>query len=186
MNDVFFQSFIDVDSWNNAKWKGIVYIMVPDKYPYVCLLFENEAEGKKIFDGWIKRLGKEDKYDELYLSIVEGEIKGKESGYSVLISSDPIATKKRADDERIKLDISTIIILSRIIRMNPLPESKNLLNFKEKYQVQGRYTLLPAFVDNRSGSPQVIPDFSRGILKKKVVLKNVKEVGENDIEMAIF
>lgn len=183
---MFFQSFIEVDIWNRAKWKGAMYLLIPDKYPYLGLIFENEKEGNEIFDGWLKRLGQEDKYDELYLSIVEGEIQGQESGYSVLISSDPQATKRRAKEEGKDLDFNYVALVSRIHRMNPPPNSENLLRFKEKYLVQRKYYLMPVYWDNEANKPKMPFDFSRAILKSNVGFKNVRDIGKNDIEQAVL
>jgi hypothetical protein len=101
MENVFFQSLIDVDLWNAAVWPGVGYLH-DDKGaqpPGFGLIFENLGIGKRIFAGWLDRIGKDDAYEEIRVSIIKGEILGLPPGYSVQISSDPAHTEQRSKDE---------------------------------------------------------------------------------------
>jgi len=95
---VFFQSLIDVEMWNKAKWVATAYLVseAPQDPPCLGLVFENADAGRQIFKGLIKRLGKEDTYEELRIAIIEGELPGDPTGYTVHISSNPHNTAKRA------------------------------------------------------------------------------------------
>jgi hypothetical protein len=45
--------------------------------------FADFDAGKRIFEGWIKRVGHRDEFEEIRASIVEGPISGKPDGYTV-------------------------------------------------------------------------------------------------------
>jgi len=96
--DVFLQMFIDPVKWDAARWKATAFFHDPKgvKPPCLGIVFDNIETGKEIFSDWRRRLGSVDQYDELRISIVEGEILGMGPGYSVHISSDPNHTVERA------------------------------------------------------------------------------------------
>jgi len=184
--EMFFQSFIDVDLWNNAGWAGTIYGWAENQPPFLGILFKNKESGEKIFDQWLERFGKKDEFEELNMSIVEGDIKGEPEGYSVLIGSDLLATRDRYKKEFGKeLGSKYFVTMSRIHRMTPPAESKNLENFKLKFKEYNQYLLIPAYGDEQNPAT-IKPDFSRGIIKTKINFKTVDEIGENDIERAIL
>ncbi len=79
---------INVDLWNEAKWRGTVFLHYPGEPPILGLGFLNENPARQIFEEWHKRYGDRDAFEELRVSIVEGEIKGEQPGYTVHISVD--------------------------------------------------------------------------------------------------
>lgn len=180
---IFLQSLIDVDTWNEAKWRATAYFVHEDQTvpPALGIFFENEKPAKKIFSDLIKRLGKDDPYNELRLSIIEGEIKG-EMGYSVHISSNPEQTLKRAKEQGENLDFDQILVVSRINRMTPASDSPHLSNFKKAFSRQGRYLLIPV-----TGTAQSInPHFDQAIGKTEILLRRVEDVGADDRDAVIF
>jgi hypothetical protein len=85
---MFLSSPIDVELWDKAKWRGVFYMLYPDRSPILSLAFENEGAAKKIFEGWHERIGRNDQYEELRIAIIEGDIPKCDKGYSVHIGSD--------------------------------------------------------------------------------------------------
>ena len=73
--DVFLQTFIDPVKWDAARWKATAFFHDPKgvRPPCLGIVFDNIGTGKQIFSDWLKRLGNVDQYDELRISIVEGE-----------------------------------------------------------------------------------------------------------------
>jgi len=168
----FLTGFIDVSLWGPAKWRGVFYMHDEVNPPWLGLLFQNEAPARKIFEQWHTRIGRSDKYEEMRISIIEGDIDGEPPGYSVFISANPLNIFKRADDQGISVPKDLIIILGRLHRMNPPKESRNLAVFKEQYMRFGCYQLFPAIVQ---------PDGVRAlkemaILKKEVVFRDAREI----------
>jgi hypothetical protein len=97
--EMLFQIFFDPQEWDDATWSGTVFIndlshMEPP-IPGLGIGFADFETGKKIFDGWIKRLGHVDEYDELRVSIIEGPLPSERDGYTVVLSSNPLNTIKR-------------------------------------------------------------------------------------------
>src|SRR5947207_3245176 len=93
-SDAMFLSLTDPEAWAIARWRATVLLYVPnptpDQVPGLALGFLNFHVGKKIFDGWLKRIGHTDPANELRVSIVEGAIDSNPSAYTVLISANPL------------------------------------------------------------------------------------------------
>ena len=97
MSEILFQSLINVDLWNKARWTATAFLCDPRSTDPSCLglVFENTEAGRKIFGELRNRIGIVDEFEELYVSIVEGTILGEDPGYTVHISSDPFRTESR-------------------------------------------------------------------------------------------
>src|SRR5439155_9664474 len=87
-----------------------------------------------------------DAFEELRISIIEGDIKGELPGYTVHIGIDLENTIKRYKDAGLAIDPenSMFMMVSRLNRMNPGPGSKNLEMFKDLYRHYKTYSLAPA------------------------------------------
>ena len=68
---LFISGFIDVELWDEAGWKGVAFLhdYAFKKPSSLGILFTNKEMAIKIFKGWEKRLGKEDEFNELQMSI---------------------------------------------------------------------------------------------------------------------
>jgi hypothetical protein len=71
---------INVDLWNEARWSGILVVQYEGQPPMLGLGFLNEKPARQIFEEWHKRYGDRDTFEELRVSIIEGEIKGEHPG----------------------------------------------------------------------------------------------------------
>lgn len=118
------------------------------------------------------------------MAIIEGDIEGKLPGYTVHISSDPEHTFKRAEAQGIEVGYDKILIMSRIHRMNPEPDSPYLANFKAAYSKQGKYLLI--LVSLVAGSPNPTPHFDLAIGKTEIHFRRVEDVRKNEADAAIF
>jgi hypothetical protein len=174
---------IDVDLWNAAEWKATAVIIAPVGPPMLGIAFSNEAPARNIFEKWRKRYGENDAFEELRVSIIEGTVSG-ESGYSVHIGSDPDAVIKRLKDAGYDPTEGLHFFVSRINRMNPAPDSKNLAVFKERFKQSKNYILLPAIISPDKMSMR--PLFELGIHKTKIHFRTASEIGVNDIDSVIF
>jgi hypothetical protein len=190
MNEIFFQSFIEVDKWDAARWKAVLFMSDPDgdTPPCLGLAFLNGEAGREIFRGWLERLGGNlDAYDELRMSIIEGDIPGEASGYMVHVASEPENTAKRARDNGVELDVSISLVAGRVHRMNPQPASPHLPLFKQEFKKHGKYLLIPATV---TMSPEVSyePHLDFAIGKTEVHFRHVSEIkkGTGDPDEIIF
>lgn len=175
---------IDVDLWNKAKWRATFFIGHPKRPPILGLAFENEEAARKIFETWHERYGENDDYEELRIAIIEGDIPDEEPGYSVHVGSDPDAAVKRLKDAGYDFDNDLMMMVSRINRMNPPPESVNLGKFKESYRDFKTYFLVPGVISK--DRQKLKPIIELGIYKRNVHFRNVQEIDANDIDSVVL
>ena len=176
---------IDVDLWNAAKWKGTAILYSPGEPPILGLAFLNEDAARKIFEGWHKRYGDRDQYEELRVSIVEGPVEGEGDGYTVHVGPDLDAFTKRLRDAGYATgDGNLYAFISRINRMNPEPGSKNLENFKNWYKQYNAYFLAPAVLS--PDGKAIKPLFELGIYKSKIHFRHVSEIGKGDVDVVVL
>jgi hypothetical protein len=181
MGDVFLQSLIDVRLWDSARWQGTAFLHDPTGVdpPGIGFLFENMDAGRQIFSGWQERVGRIDEYDEIRVSIIRGEILGLPSGYSVHVSSDPLHSLQRAQDNGLAPDFQTAVILSRVKRMTPNPGSPHLGRFESDFAKHNRYFLLPV-------SSKGTPELDLSIEKRELHLRLASDVSADDVDAVVF
>jgi hypothetical protein len=187
MNELFFQSFIDEGKWNAAHWKAVVFMndIHGDAPPCLGIAFMNGEVGKQIFRDWLKRFGQADDYEELRISIIEGDIPHEEPGYTVHISSEPSNTQRRARDNGVVLDTSMAVVVGRVHRMNPEPDSPHLALFKQQYNKHRKYLLIPVTI-TISSKQSLVPHLDYAIGKKEIHFRHVSEIEEGDIDSVIY
>jgi hypothetical protein len=181
MEQILFQSLIDIDKWNDARWTATAFLHDQDgvKPPYLGLVFENIEAGRAIFADLLERVGSVDAFEELYVSIIEGEMLGEEPGYSVHITSDPSRTQARLNSLGKELKFDQAIVISRFNRMTPAPDSPHLKRFKAEMQAHGRYSLIPV-------SAYVQPQFDFAIEKKEIHFRQASDVTKSDRDAVVF
>ena len=166
-------SIIDTYLWDQAKWKGFGFFVEPLGMG-IFIAYENEETGKKIFDNWIKRVGKEDKNELIKITIVKGVDKNNPFRYRVHISSNI--------DEKSFQSVNLFVLTSRIHEMNA-SSSTNLNNLINSFNTLKQYRLCPAkLIDNG----KIEPYFDRAILKRTLYIKNAWEIGEHDLERVVI
>lgn len=178
----FITSPIDVELWDRARWTGVFFMHYEGRPPYLGLAFKDEAAAREIFHQWHERYGARDADEELRISIVEGDVKGEDPGYTVHISTDlDVTTKKLKQAGYGKNDI--LFTVSRLNRMNPAAGSTNLDLFKRRYGKFKTYFLIPAVLLG-TGMPKPIPEL--GIFKSKIFFRDVDDIGANDVDQVVI
>jgi hypothetical protein len=56
-NVLFFQSFIDPELWERARWVGVGYARGGVHPPGVVLLYREGRAGQEIFESWMESAG---------------------------------------------------------------------------------------------------------------------------------
>lgn len=167
-------SVIDIHAWDQAKWRGTAYAQYGiNQPPCMAFMFENEEGARKIFDGWHERFGREDKEDEIYISIVRNLPDQNKHHYCLQVSS-KLPTAEHMNPDKI------ISIASRSIVMEP-KNDENLERFLKSYHQAGAYLLMPSILKADGAMPELLFDIS--ILKRKLIVKTAKEIKQNDIEI---
>lgn len=181
---MFLSMPIDVDLWNTAKWSATFFSYQAGTPPVLGLAFLDEDAARKIFEGWHERYGDKDRYEELRVSIIEGTVPGEEDGYTVQIGPDPEAAIKRFKDAGYEFDGDILMCVSRLNRMSPPADSKNLSIFKTLYGESKTYFLAPGVVSE--DGKNLKPIFELGIYKGKVLFRHVSEITKHDIDSVVL
>jgi hypothetical protein len=170
---------IDPQLWDEAKWRSVFMLGYEDRPPVLGLGFLNEKAARKIFEQLHQRYGDHDAFEELRVSIVEGDIKGEAPGYTVHIGVDFENTVKRYKEAGLAVGPdSMFMMLSRLHRMNPDPKSENLQWFKKFYRYHKTYLLAPG-VQKPDGSA-VKPMLELGIRKNALHLRHANDIHPPD------
>lgn len=164
-------SLIDVKLWDNAHWKGFGFFSRNNSELGIALAFENFESAKNIFDGWINKLGKVDQEEEIRISIIKGIDTENPFWYRVHISKEMKKLKEMKDG-------NLYYLTSRFHTLQP-NNSMNLDKLLELYKFNNRFKIYPASFE---ANGQFIPDFTRGIEKTKLVIREAWEISLNDID----
>lgn len=183
---LFITTPIDLDAWNNARWRGAAFLLdtKDEEPPYLALPYSNEKYARKIFEDWLSMYGRDDEQDEIRIAMVEGDIPGEESGYTVHITANLDLAFQRMQDQGMELDESFLMSISRMQRANPTDNFKMFNMFKERYKKHKKYYLIPAVLDEVRGSIKPLQEYK--ILKHNLSFRHVSEIGENDIDAAVL
>jgi len=176
-----YQSFVDPDQWLRADWLGTMYLHDPRgiEPPALGFIFQNEAEGRAIFEQWRALFGAADQNELLRVSIIEGDIPGQDPGYSVHVTTEPANLLAWARGQGID-DIERLAVLSQIKR-NDHPDSFHLHRFKEHYAKHRRYLLIPATMKR-----QPEPHLDLAVRKTAIHFRQARDIPESDIDRAAF
>lgn len=181
--NMFVTGVIDVDLWNQAGWKGVLVASNRQTPPLLGLVFTNKQTAAEIFRRWRKSFGNTDVNEEIRIAIIEGDIPGRESGYSVHINTNVEGLLKRTMAQGLDISRDYITIVSRIHRMNPDPSSKNLDIFKEEYTKFREYHLVPAIL-LPGNKVELAPDL--GITKREICFRKVEEITAQDMDYVVL
>ena len=175
-SDRIIASQIDIPAWNQAGWRAVFYLFDPRMapYPVLGLGFTDKAAAERIFHGWRKDLGAEDKENKLRITILKGIWRENPAAYRVFVSTN-VAPKVTSD--------SLVMMVGRRHTMTP-KTTENLDRFLESLERVGRYLLAPAHFKSETE----IPDLGLGlaILKDQLIVRNAWEVGVHDLDATAF
>jgi len=181
--NLYITSVINIEKWDEAKWKGTLFMTNFKDPPYMGFVFQNKQAGIDIFKGWLDRFGKRDQNEEIRIAIIEGEIKGQDPGYTVHINTSIDHVADRILAEGHDFNEALFMTIGRCNRMNPSPNSKYLEMFKSEYSKHKRFMIIPAYI-NPKGEVEPMIEFS--IEKTEVIFRNADEIKEGDIDYIVF
>ena len=170
---------IDVELWDRAGWKGVVFVTGMGSIPVVGLVFTAPKAGMEIFTRW-KRLigGEDDTRNVIRVAFFEGDIPGEPVGYSATVGVD----HDRLLAEPKKVDIEALYFFTRIQRMAS-HDCAHLKGFKKEFSLRGAYSLVAARLST-TGEPQLSPDHC--ITKRQVVFRQLADIGPDDYDRVVF
>jgi len=161
-------SVINVKLWDSAGWKGFGFFNIQNIDLGIVLVYSDQVAGSKIFDEWISKLTNYDVNNQIRIAIIKGINSDYPYWYRVHISKKIDITNKDG------LFYST----SRFHELQA-KDSTNLDKLTSLFEIHKKYTLYPAIMDSNNGFS---PDFSRGITKTDLIIKEAWQVSINDID----
>ncbi len=171
--DIEINSIINMELWDKAMWKGIVFWFVPGSLPIFAPLFTNIEAGKAIFAEWRKMVGKQDEKDLIKVGLIKKINKDNPLFYKGIFSSNldmlPKASKARY-----------YATVSRFQRMDSTDNNNLLLfeNIVKSIPHNWKYLIAPSYLNSETGQPEMLLEYA--ILKSNVIIKEAWEVGEHD------
>lgn len=171
---------IDTELWNKAEWMGTAVLSDKKSAPYLGLLFQNKDAAIKIFEQWNSSFGNRDIYEEIRIAIIEGDIPGKEPGYTVHIttSQENLISKCK----KLNLPESQVLfaIISRIRRIPIEKGNRSVTIFREEFERFLSYKIIPIYMSKDGLEPL----FDYEIEKTEIFFRQANEITENDIDVA--
>ncbi len=162
---------IDVPLWDQAKWRGILFVCLPDVPPILAIGFEDGRAGQAIFRAWKERLGDVDKDEAIRVAVITELSKRNPAEYAVVVG--PNLQQMGENNKKV------VMTVSRIQRMSP-NTSTNLDNFLAAYEEAGAFLLAPAQF------PKQEPFIQFAIVKRHLDLRQAWQIGENDSDISVL
>lgn len=169
---------INTDLWNDANWCGTAVLSDQKSAPYLGLLFKNKEAAIKIFEQWNKDFGHKDIYEEIRISIIEGDIPGEEHGYTVHITTNQENLVSKCKKLNMPVDNTLFAIVSRFRRIETTPDNHSMEIFREEYERYLSCKIIPVYMSQDGLDPL----FNYEIEKTEIYFRQVNEITENDID----
>ena len=136
--------------WDQAKWRATAVALpqVPGEIvpPMMALAFEDFESGKKIFRGWLKKIGAENRDGWLSVTIITGIRRSNPLAYRVVVGISESYMKAAMSDNRF------CAMTYRMHDMTP-SSSRNLDTLQEHFRGSGFVILMP--VDFKGAASRV-------------------------------
>jgi hypothetical protein len=165
-------SLIRLSLWEKAKWGGMAFFMTKNGElpPTLALGFADAEAGAKIFAGWQKELGAEDKQERLRITIIRGISRANPHRYRAVIGTNLLKAGLKKQNIH-------FLLLCRTLVMDPQSDL-NLSKFLEQYRRHGFYELCHAVMPSAGAPPDPVrtPKF----IKRELTVRDAWQVGLND------
>lgn len=182
MNDkvMYVTGVIDTELWNKASWMGTAILSNKKSAPYLGLLFQNRDAAIKIFEQWNKDFGHRDLYEEIRIAVIEGDIPGKEHGYTIHITTNQENLIAKCRKLNLSAEQVLFTIISRFRRMPIEKGNHNMATFREEVERFLSYKIIPIYMSENGLEPL----FDYEIEKTEIFFRQADEITENDIDVA--
>lgn len=191
---MFFSTPIDIEKWDKARWKGMIYLLSPTSPPILGFLFRDYDAGKKIFSQWQKNYENTSADDYLSITYIVPPLPqncyvysdpknnyGK--GYFVYVGVNEDKAIKRAIEFGNKPDEILLTFISRYIWVYEMTGSHNRETFLKQVQLMKEFTVIPmGLIDETKPFTEKNLHFGYeyGIKLHNVLCKRGIDIGEND------
>lgn len=119
----------------------------------------------------------------MFCRILKGDIPGKDTGYTIHINANIENIIRRSDSEGLNIPQDLFLIIGRLHRMNPKPDSKNLEILKKSYKRFGSYFLKVGIFDGKSVT--ILENLF--LHKRDIEFRNVIDIkSKNDMDSVVL
>ena len=169
-------SILDMNMWDRADWKGLVFGIDPiSNLPVLCFAFGNRDEGRNVSLYLQQRLGSEDTEEEMKISIIKGIDSANPAAYRIVIGSNIRKELSRVENHK-----ATVLSMSRIHTLEP-QSTENLDQFIQAFERANSYIISTVYISPDLSNPEPFTDFRS--LKKELSVRQAWEIGENDPDL---
>lgn len=197
---MFFSTPIDLDKWNAAGWKGMLYLFAPGHSPVLGLLYRNYSAAKNIFSEWkqISNCSYADKFLEVsYIVppfpqncwVYSDEERSFGKGYFVHIGPNVDESLNRAIKSGIRPEEILLTSISRYQWMDEVNGSQNRDLFKHCVESGSGYLLMPIGIKDETKpieEKNLVIDFDYAIRMKRAIFKLGIDIKEDDMCKAVL
>lgn len=191
---MFFSSPIDLDKWNAAGWKGMLYLFAPGHSPVLGILYKDYPAAKSIFSEWKKYAANSfaDKFLKVdYIIppfpkdcwVYSEPARSYGKGYFVHIGPNIDESIRRAIGDGIQPEEMMLATISRYQWMDELNGSQNRDKFKQYLDSGSDYLLMPIGIRNEANPIEernLIIDFDYAVKMKSATFKAGIDIKDED------
>lgn len=171
------KNLIDISLWDRAVWRGVFFLVFDAQPPTLALTFTHLDPADAIMQQWQRQFGAHDRDEAIRVSIIEGELPGREAGYTVHIGPNVDRVFAEQPSQNVAL------YATRWQRMQA-PNSPLLTQFKDAYARTQRYWLAAAVMDAAANQPRFHP---HRILKTRVAFRQSADIPpQNDPDSIVL
>lgn len=171
--DIEINSIINIELWDKAMWKGMVFGFAQGRLPILAPMFTNIDAGEAIFAEWRKMVGNQDKNNLIKVGLIKKINREDPLFYKGIftLNLDILPKTNR---------VRYFTTVSRFQRMDSTDNSSLLLfeNFVKSVPSSWKYWIAPAYLNAKTDQPDMLLNYA--ILKNNVTIKEAWEIGEND------
>jgi transcription elongation factor Elf1 len=173
--------------WAQANWSATTYQWHPTSSapPLMGIVFENTEAGLQIFRDAQREMNHEDRFEEIRIAIIEGEIEWQahRPGYSIHLCADPDALAGHATMADFVVDPQVLPFLGQWNRHYPIPNTPSLLDrFKQEFSRHQEFMLAPTILRS-DGQRYMVHEL--GIIKSAIQFRKLEDIARpNDIDFA--
>ncbi|MDF2908284.1 MAG: hypothetical protein K0R34_3605 [Herbinix sp.] len=192
---MFFSTPINLEKWNAAKWRGMLYLFSPGYAPVLGLLYHNYSAAKDIFTDW--KLDCKDNFADEFIKVdyitppfpkncwvYTDKERNYGRGYFVHIGPNTEESFNRAIASGLCLEEIFIASVSRYQWMDELKGSQNRDSFQYLTGNGSGYFLMPIGIKDITKpfeESNLIIDFNYAIQMKNITFKTGIDIEDNDI-----
>lgn len=171
--NMYTSSIINIPTWNQAQWKGVMFMAykgycVP---PVLSFIFET-GHGKAIWEDWRKLMGDHNINNQLGIRIIKGIDRKHPNWYRVAIGPNSFSSDSGED----------LFIASLPVRLHTMQPSSdaNLKMFEGELEKYQEFFLCPAYMPDRTAEPSVYMELGIKMKRESIIICNASDILGND------